>query len=306
MNEMIENQIRLAAFQWINEKVRLFGTILSRDLLEKGFYFQAERFPLVSPQGIFKPKSFTSIPLTITTTPHGPYKDTISSDGLLSYKYRGTDPYHRDNRGLREAMQKQVPLIYFYGVERSQYQPVWPVFIVGDDIQNHVFKVAADAIESVVENRLKTGEYIAKDVDADLRRRYITTQVRLRLHQTAFREIVLSAYSTQCALCRLKHSELLDAAHIIADMEPEGEPVVSNGIALCKIHHAAFDSYFIGITPDYTIEVREDVRKETDGPMLLHGLQEMHSGTMILPRRRSDWPDQELLLKKYEEFRKTG
>ena len=157
-------------------------------------------------------------------------------------------------------MQKQIPLIYFYGVERSQYQPVWPVFIVAEDVQNHVFKVAADAIESVIENRLKTGEFIAKDIDADLRRRYITTQVRLRLHQTAFREI----------------------------------------------HHVAFDSYFIGITPDYTIEVREDVRKESDGPMLLHGLQEMHSRTLILPGCRSDWPDQVLLIRKYEEFKKAG
>jgi len=305
-SEIDETKIRVAAFQWLHDKVSLLGSILPRELLEKGFYFQGERIPLVSPQGIFKPKSFKSIPLTITTTPHGPYKDTMSSDGLLLYKYRGTNPDHRDNRGLREAMQKQIPLIYFYGVERSQYQPVWPVFIVGDNVHNHIFKIAADAIESVIENRLKTGEFIAKDIDADLRRRYITTQVRLRLHQTAFREIVLSAYRTQCALCRLKHSELLDAAHIIADKEPEGEPVVNNGIALCKIHHAAFDGYFLGITPDYTVEVRDDVRNESDGPMLLHGLQELHETKIILPRKELEWPNKELISIKYERFKKAS
>jgi putative restriction endonuclease len=303
--EMDETRIRITAFRWLQEKVDQFGNILSRDLLEKGFDFQGQRIPLVSPKGIFKPKVFRSIPLSITTTPHGPYNDTRSPDGLLLYKYRGTNPDHGDNRGLREAMEKQIPLIYFYGFEKSKYQPVWPVFIVGEDVKNHCFRVAADVAETAIANRMEDGAFIAKDIDGDLRRRYVTTQVRLRLHQTEFREIVLSAYRTQCALCRLKHPELLDAAHIIADNEPEGEPIVNNGIALCKIHHAAFDGYFLGITPDYTIEVRDDVRKETDGPMLLHGLQEMHTKTLILPERKSDWPDRKLLILKYEKYRKA-
>jgi predicted restriction endonuclease len=37
------------------------------------------------------------------------------------------------------------------------------------------------------------------------------------------------------------HAALLDAAHIILDTEPQGEPTVRNGLALCKIHHAAYD-----------------------------------------------------------------
>ena len=40
------------------------------------------------------------------------------------------------------------------------------------------------------------------------------------------------------ALCRLRHQELLDAAHITPDGDAEGEPVISNGVALCKLHHA--------------------------------------------------------------------
>ncbi len=40
---------------------------------------------------------------------------------------------------------------------------------------------------------------------------------------------------------RLKHLALLDAAHITADSDAEGEPVVSNGIALCC--HVARSTY---------------------------------------------------------------
>lgn len=40
---------------------------------------------------------------------------------------------------------------------------------------------------------------------------------------------VLAAYREQCAMCSLRHAELLDAAHIIADVDLEGEPIVPNG-----------------------------------------------------------------------------
>jgi len=41
--------------------------------------------------------------------------------------------------------------------------------------------------------------------------------------------------------------ELLDAAHITPDTHPEGEPIVSNGLSLCKLHQAAFDRFFFTI-----------------------------------------------------------
>jgi len=46
-----------------------------------------------------------------------------------------------------------------------------------------------------------------------------------------------------------------------------------NGLALCKLHHAAFDANIIGVTPDLEVTVRLDVLQEIDGPMLQHGLQ---------------------------------
>lgn len=103
----------------------------------------------------------------------------------------------------------------------------------------------------------------------------------------------------------IDHLELLDAAHIIPDSQPEGEPIIRNGIALCKLHHAAFDSFIIGITPDYSIEVRRDVLEEEDGPMLQHGLKLLHSQKIILPASKSNWPDQELLEQRYQRFKEV-
>jgi putative restriction endonuclease len=99
---------------------------------------------------------------------------------------------------------------------------------------------------------------------------------------------------------------LLDAAHIIGDSEPEGIPAVRSGIALCKLHHAAFDSYLIGIRPDYYIEVRRDVLHEKDGPMLIHGLQELNNRKIILPTPAKLSPDPRLLEQRFEEYRAAG
>lgn len=140
-------------------------------------------------------------------------------------------------------------------------------------------------------------------VVSSLRREYATRAVLQRLHQQRFRRMVLSAYRDQCAICRLKHVALLDAAHILADRHPLGEPAVTNGLGLCKIHHSAYDAHILGIDPDARVHVREDILHETDGPMLKHGLQEMADRRLVLPRRAELRPNRDFLAERFERFR---
>ncbi|MEW6665263.1 MAG: HNH endonuclease [Thermodesulfobacteriota bacterium] len=133
----------------------------------------------------------------------------------------------------------------------------------------------------------ETESLSVSDQGAEARRLYLTASVRRRLHQRGFRERVLHAYREQCAFCRLRHLELLDAAHIIPDNEPGGEPVVNNGISLCKFHHAAFDRFLLAVRPDYVIEVRKDVLHEKDGPMLVHQIDTYGSATRKIPGKKS-------------------
>ena len=114
------------------------------------------------------------------------------------------------------------------------------------------------------------------------------------------------AYETQCCVCVLKKARLLDAAHIIGDTEERGDAVVTNGLSLCKIHHAAYDEHLIGITPDYRVAVNRGLLEETDGPMVLHGLQEMHDRDLVVPRARSERPDPERLAIRYNVFLATA
>jgi putative restriction endonuclease len=294
VSETGDFRVRLAAFEWLKERVEVQGDVLPRRLLEQGFEFEGQRVPMLGPQGIFKP-GVCELPLSITTIPGGEYADKMSGSDLR-YSYRGTDPLHPDNVGLRKAMGGHIPLVLFVRLAPGRYLAHQPVFIVGDDPEGLVFQVDVDA---------RFGAIAEAEVSAAreaIERRYVTSAFRRRVHQRAFRERVLAAYQEQCAVCRLRHQELLDAAHIVADSEDEGDPVVSNGLALCKLHHAAFDSFFLAVRPDYTIEVRRSILEESDGPMLLHGLKQMHGQPIQLPRSGADRPDRERLEQRYQRF----
>jgi putative restriction endonuclease len=301
MSNIPDFELRLKVFEWLRQQTLLHPNKLQRKLLEEGFVANNIRIPLVGPQGIFKPKAF-EVPLSITTTPSGPYDDIFKKGNYLFYRYRGKDPNHRDNQGLRQAKTTKTPLIYFVGLKPGQYEALWPVFIIADDPANLIFTVAVDNI-NVIKDMNKNEETHDFVYDNEYRRAYMTAEVRIRLHQHNFRIHVLDAYRNQCACCKLRHDELLDAAHIVPDPEPEGLPIVPNGIAMCKLHHAAFDSNIIGISPEYDIHVRQDVLEEEDGPMLNYGLQKLEGGRIILPRKEQSYPDKILLEKRYQIFK---
>lgn len=303
-----DSAIRLKAFDWFALQCGAEDQLITRAKLEEGFLFDGQRVQLVGPQGIFKPRA-CDWPLTITSVApgRGPYDDSFGPDGLIHYKYRGSDPNHHENRGLKEAAWRQIPLIYLRGIVVGEYLPVWPVFIVGADDTTLTFTVAVDdasAAEAFIHEEGTKPD--REDLATAGRRQYITRSTRVRLHQRDFRERVLRAYRRQCTMCRLRHPELLDAAHIIADTDVGGEPLVTNGLALCKLHHAAFDQNFLGVSPDYELKVRSDLLAERDGPMLLHGLQGLHGKLIQIPRNAEYRPDRERLAERFERFKRAG
>ena len=295
LHDAWDHGVRTAAFEWLRQQVDRHGSVLPRQTLAAGFEHQGARVPLVGPQGIFKPR-LLELPLSITTVHDGPYDDRLDDDGVLSYRYRGADPNHRDNVGLRLCMQRRVPLVYLYGVAKGRYLATWPVFIVGDRPESLTFSVQVDdpGLAGAPDHRVSEQD--------EGRRRYLTIAARRRLHQAGFRERVLVAYREQCAVCRLRHRQLLESAHIVPDTEPRGDPIVPNGLALCRLHHTAYDRLLIGIRPDCVVEVRHEILEEIDGPMLVHGLQEAHLARLELPRSARERPDPERLAWRYRRF----
>lgn len=234
--------VRRAAMDWLAAT----GSTRVDYAFTTQFEYDGHRLPLMDRQrGIRKPAGFeAALAIRTTYTPPNqlpPYNDAIGSDGLQRYKYRGTDPDHPENVALRRAFEQRLPLIWFVGVAPGLYEPLYPVWIVGDDPERLEFALALDPAQRFVEP--------GTEMDASTRS-YVERMTKQRLHQRVFRSQVLIAYDSRCAVCNLGHGRLLDAAHIIPDGQPHGDPVVPNGLTLCKIHHAAFDASILGIRPD--------------------------------------------------------
>lgn len=305
--EEVDRLVRTAAFGFLERETGRHGEVLPFTILSNGFEFGGRRVPLLGPQGIFKPSVIPrGMPaLTITTAPPRPgkprpYDDRVTDEGLILYRYRGTDPNHPENAGLRLAMHQQTPLIYLHGLAVGQYSVHWPVFIVDDDPGSLSFVVAIDE-PGVLRPDLSPA------VIDEAQRRYVTRLTRQRIHQLAFRQRVLRAYRESCAVCKLRHPQLLDAAHIVPDSHERGEPRVTNGLSLCKLHHSAFDTHVIGIRPDLVVEVRRDILEEADGPMLQHGIKDFEGRSLlIVPYQPTQKPDPAMLEIRYDAFRRAG
>lgn len=299
MDYVREFAVREAMFKELDQRIALSGDGNLPWRLTEQFSFAGETFTMrqARGKGINKPRQLNAA-LSITTAYRGPrsqlpYEDSIGDDGYPRYKYELSDPNLATNRAMRMAMQEALPLAYFVGVRPAVYRPVYPVYVIGEDQTQSEFALS----------------FSRRDVGLDLgkltapERVYAARMTRQRLHQPVFREQVLIAYTSTCAVCRLRHSELLDAAHIIGDAELGGDPIVPNGMALCKIHHAAFDRNFLGITPQLEVRINAKLLDEADGPMLKHGLQEMHGTTIGVPRSATVRPDPERLDLRYEQFK---
>lgn len=289
-------ELRKSAMSWLDQRPaeRVDFAWLST------FEYDGKRIPLMDRQrGIRKPAGMeAALAIRTTFTPPGreaPYADSIGPDGLQRYKYRGDDPAHPENVALRRAFQQKLPLIWFVGVASGTYEPLYPVWVIGDSPETLEFTLALDIAQRHFES--------SNDSDQDYRR-YMERLTKVRLHQRVFRAQVLLAYEGRCAVCNLGHRELVDAAHIVGDGQPQGQAVVPNGLTMCKIHHAAFDSRILGIKPDdLTLHIRQDILDEVDGPMLRHGLQDMHGRRLMrLPRSHAARPDPARLETRYREF----
>ena len=54
------------------------------------------------------------------------HRQIYEGDEIVEYAFMGTDPNSPDNRWLREAMEQQIPIIYFLGTSPGRYQPIIP------------------------------------------------------------------------------------------------------------------------------------------------------------------------------------
>ena len=87
---------------------------------------------------------------------------------------------------------------------------------------------------------------------ASRQRRTAVTSVVRALRASDFKARVLTAYDHRCAVCSLQ-LDLVDAAHIVPVAHEKSTDETCNGLALCALHHRAFDHVLVSVDNQYRV-----------------------------------------------------
>jgi putative restriction endonuclease len=292
-----DDDVRSACFAALDVLQAKWGADVPYQALREGFNFRGRRVPFLSRGfGIYRSREAQRGPAALSVNSsfkQDRYRDEQTPDGVL-YRYQGDDPENYFNRWLRSAHLLDVPM-YFVGTRPNHYQPIYPTYVAEDDPGHLRVLLTFGKMREPYDEREPVR------ISDGIERRYVVREVKQRIHQAQFRGVVLPAYSDRCAICRLREVRLLDAAHIVGDAEELGEPIVSNGLSLCSIHHRAFDEDLVGVSPDLRVHVSPRLLDDEDGPML-DVLKGFHGRAIDAPPRPLWRPDPDRLALRFERF----
>lgn len=169
-----------------------------------------------------------------------------------------------------------------------------PQFLVEYALASASFHLTGSAHNDMeLLNRLKDLTDTEIDAVRDTSRRKVIRTIATTYRAYDFRERVLGAYGHRCAFCRVQLS-LLDAAHIVPVAAPGSTDEIVNGIALCKLHHFAYDSNLVSFDWRYRIEVSQARLAELSAMNVDGGLKKFRAAlapTLALPTQVRHHPN---------------
>lgn len=141
-------------------------------------------------------------------------------------------------------------------------QPIWDEFFHNQE--ELVFlseQILAEKENSSIENKYKEILFDIKDIKGEAAIR----QVKTRVNQSVFRQMVLANYSSKCAITGINVPELLLASHIMPWSKSEEHRLnPENGICLSALYDKAFDRGLIGINQNYEVILSISIKKKKD------------------------------------------
>mgnify|MGYP002640808873 CR=1 FL=1 len=119
-----------------------------------------------------------------------------------------------------------------------------------------------------------------------------TEQIVRKKRDPRFRERVIRAYERRCAVCgfdaRIGDALLgIEAAHIKWH-QYAGPDTVANGLALCSLHHSAFDRGAFTLSDDLHIQVSQDL---TGHDMVRRMITDLHGNPLTPPQSADLLPE---------------
>ena len=175
---------------------------------------------------------------------------TPSSIGMRLGNFASIDPFHQQRGvgGLKGGM--------------NQVKPIWDEFFHNQE--ELVFlseKILAQKENTSIENKYKEILFDLKDLKGETKIR----EVKTRVNQSVFREMVLANYTTKCSITAIDLPQLLLASHILPWSKNEEHRLnPENGICLSALYDKAFDKGIIGINKNYEVILSSTLKKKKD------------------------------------------
>ena len=144
---------------------------------------------------------------------------------------------------------------------RKQVEPIWNEFINSkEELLFESERILAEkekiAIEDKFAETLKGTEHLKGE--------YKLREVKTRINQNVFRQIVLANYDNKCAVTGIDISDLLVASHIVPWSRNEQERLnPENGICLSPLYDRAYDKGYIGINEKFEILLSAGLKKKS-------------------------------------------
>lgn len=171
---------------------------------------------------------------------------TPSSIGMRLGNFASIDPYHQQRGvgGLKGGM--------------NQVKPIWEEFNNNrEELMFQSEQILAQKENTSIENKYQELLFDLKDLKGET----VTREVKTRVNQSVFRQMVLANYATKCAITGIDIPQLLFASHIIPWSKNEKERLnPENGICLSPLYDKAFDKGLIGISTNYQIILSKDLK----------------------------------------------
>ena len=133
----------------------------------------------------------------------------------------------------------------------------------------------------------------------DRTRRAIVSKIKRKFREYDFRGRVLSAYRDRCAMCGVQ-LQLIEAAHILPVAIDGSTDETSNGVALCCLHHRAFDRNLVSFDEEYDIQISQHATKLLGQCDRVGGLDSFRDNlreALLLPADKRDYPNPDFIRK---------
>lgn len=194
---------------------------------------------------------------------------TPSAVGMRLGNFASLDPYHQD-RGVG-------------GLKNSgtQVKLIWDEFSNNqEDLIYESERILAERQNVSLDDKYQDILYDIKDLKGETKIRAVKT----RVNQCVFRQMVLTNYTSKCAITGIDIPDLLFASHIVPWSKNEKERLnPENGICLSALYDRAFDRGYIGFTNDYKVLLSSSIKEKSNTEYYNKYFAPIENTTLINP-----------------------